>query len=232
MGSKNKIFFLIAFIIFAVASLLLVNNKLYNYAIITSVCAVVFLLILLINLFNNRTPEDSYNTFIRDSLKTFDAVLVNTDELPNIDDRSLVVISNFEDLIDAQIEIRKPIYYKRNDRSAIFILLDDKQACVCVVKVTPKEKSEFDDYLNEQKRKKEAFNKALLADIENTTIVKLDNNKSYKITPLNSNKNKKELKNKHDIVHSIEGLPKLKDTIDISKTQIFKNLNDRKTSTM
>ena len=228
MNSKKNICFLILFIIFGVLSFILYSYKLYNYAIITCACFAVFLLLFVINLFSNKSPEDTYNSFIRSALKTFDAVLVNTDDLPNIDDRSLVVVSNFEDLIDAQIEIRKPIYYKREDRSAIFILLDDKQACVCIVKVNDNEKSVFDSYLDEQKKSKDAFNKALLSDIENTTIVKLDNNKSYKITPLDKNNNKKEVKNSEDIINSLEGLPKLKDTMDISKTQLFKNLNSRK----
>ena len=228
MNSKKILLFMLLFVLCGIVSCLLIIKQLYSYAIITSVCALVFLFIAVIKMFNNRTPEDRYNSFIRDALKTFDAILVNTDDLPNIDDRSLVIVNNFEDLIDAQIEIRKPIYYKRNDRSAIFILLDDKQACVCVVKVNEDEKSEYDDYVEEQRNKKEQFNKALLADIENTTIVRLDNNKSYKITPLNKNKDKKELKNNNDIIDSIDGLPKLRDTMDISKTQVFKELNSRR----
>ena len=159
-------------------------------------------------------------------MKTFDAILVKTDELPEIDGRSIVLVPDFEDLVDAQIEIRKPIYYKKDVRSSIYVLLDDKQACITLLKVDKNENSIFDIYIQEQKNKKNKFDQNILTGIENTTVVKLDNNKSYKVSPIRDEE-VKQVKDTKEIKKSLENLPKLKDTIDLSKTQVFKELNRR-----
>jgi len=224
MLNKKTLFVLIT-VVCLLLTALFITKDMITFAIVTGTITVIFLFLFITELFANRSPEERYNTFLKDIMKSFDAVLVKTDDLPNIDSRSLVTVTNFEDLIDAQIEIRKPIYYKRADRSIIFILLDDKQACVCLVKVSDDEQSEFDKYIEEQKNKKAAFDESLFADIENTTIVRLDNNKSYKISPIRSGN--KKLKNKREVKNVLDGLPKLKDTMDLSKTDVFRELNRR-----
>lgn len=224
-GPKN-IILIVLLILGGVISFFLVQKEMITYAIITGTLSVIILLLLVSSLFNNRTPEETFNSFMRDILKTFDAVLINSADDIETDGRSLIKISNFEDLVDAQVEIRKPICYKRDDRSTLFVLLDEKTAYYCIVRVDDKEESPFDKWVKDQQKKKLNFDKSVLTDIENTTIVKIDNNKSYKISPVKNNK-KKEVKEMKKVTESLDGLPKLKDTMDISKTQLFKDLNKR-----
>ena len=225
-GTKNIILIVLLLVGIAI-SFFLIKKEMITYAIITGTLSVIILLLLATSLFNNRTPEESFTNFMRDILKTFDAVLINSADDIETDGRSLLKVSNFEDLIDAQVEIRKPICYKRDDRSTLFVLLDEKTAYYCIVKVDEKEESPFDKWIKEQQKKKINFDKSLLADIENTTVVKIDNNKSYKISPIKDNNAKKEVKEIKKVTKSLDGLPKLKDTMDISKTQLFKDLNKR-----
>jgi hypothetical protein len=224
-GTKN-IILIILLILGVLISFFLIKKDMLTYAIITGTLSIIILLLLVSSLFNNRTPEETFNSFMRDVLKTFDAVLINSADDIETDGRSLIKISNFEDLVDAQVEIRKPICYKRDDRSTLFVLLDEKTAYYCILRVDEKEESPFDKWLKDQQKKKLNFDKSLLTDIENTTIVKIDNNKSYKISPVRNNK-KKEVKEMKKVTESLDGLPKLKDTMDISKTQLFKDLNKR-----
>ena len=58
-------------------------------------------------------------------------------------------------------------------------------------------------------------------DIENTTIVRLDNNKSYRIIPIRDDK-KKVIKDHKELEKTLLELPKLKDTIELSNTQKYK----------
>ncbi len=224
--SKKNIICLIISIVLAIVSFYLYSKELYQYMIITAPLLFIAVFFAFKGVGGNKTPEDSYNNFLKEIMKTYDAVLVDVVDLPNVDGRSLVKVSNFDDLIDAQIEIRKPIYFKRDDRSALFILLDDKQVIAFILKVSDNEKSQFDNWLVEQEKAKEKFDAGILADIENTTIVKLDNNKSYRISPIRENY-KKTIKNTKDIEDTLSSLPKLKDTMEVSKTQMFKNLNKR-----
>ena len=230
-NSFNKILLLVLLIVGVVASFILINKKMVEYAFITGTISVILLFLLLGGMVGNRTPEDKYNKFLKDVLRTFDAVLINSDEIPELDGRTMVKVANFEDLIDAQVEIRKPVCYKRDDRSTLFALLDDKQLYYYILRVEENEESPFDDWVKDQKKKKVNFDKNLLSDIENTTIVKLDNNKSYRISPVTKDESKhekkKEIKNVKKVTKELDGLPKLKDTMELSKTQLFKDMNKR-----
>ena len=225
-NSFNKLALGVMLVIGIVASFVLISKNMITYAIITGTISVVLALLLLSNLFHNRTPEDTYNKYLKDILKTFDAVLINSDNIPSTDGRSIIKVKDFEDLIDAQVEIRKPICYQRDARSSLFVLLDDKQAFYYILKVDDKEESPFDKWLKDEEKAKLDFDKSLLKDIENTTIIKIDNNKSYKVSPIREEA-KKEIKNVRKVTKAIESMPKLRDTVELSKTQLFKDLNKR-----
>lgn len=224
--NKKNIICLILFVLLAGLGYYLYSKSFYSYLIIDVPLALVLLFFSFKGVGGKKTPEDSYNNFLKEIMKTYDAVLIDVVEIPSVDGRSIVKVSNFEDLIDAQIEIRKPIYYKRDDRSTLFVLLDDKQVCVFILKVNDNEKSQFDKWLTDLEMEKVKFDESILSDIENTTIVKLDNNKSYRITPIKDN-SKQLIKNSKELEKTLSELPKLKDTVELSKTQMFKSLNKR-----
>jgi hypothetical protein len=223
---KRNIICLILFFLLLFGALYLYNQKLYTYLIIVVPILFILLFFSIKGIRTKYSPEDEYNMFLKEILKTYDAVLINVVEMPSVDGRSIVKVSNFEDLIDAQIEIRKPIYYKRDDRSTIFVLLDDKQVCINILKVDEEENTQFDRWLADLEKGKNKFDESILAGIENTTIVRLDNNKSYRVIPIKDN-DKKTIKDSKELEKTLADLPKLKDTIELSNTQFFKDINKR-----
>ena len=223
---KRNIICLILFFLLLFGVLYLYNQKLYTYLIIVVPILFILLFFSIKGIRTKYSPEDEYNIFLKEILKTYDAVLINVVEMPSVDGRSIVKVSNFEDLIDAQIEIRKPIYYKRDDRSTIFVLLDDKQVCINILKVDEEENTQFDRWLADLEKEKNKFDESILAGIENTTIVRLDNNKSYRVIPIKDN-DKKIIKDSKELEKTLADLPKLKDTIELSNTQFFKDINKR-----
>ena len=223
---KRNIICLILFFLLLFGVLYLYNQKLYTYLIIVVPILFILLFFSIKGIRTKYSPEDEYNIFLKEILKTYDAVLINVVEMPSVDGRSIVKVSNFEDLIDAQIEIRKPIYYKRDDRSTIFVLLDDKQVCINILKVDEEENTQFDRWLADLEKEKNKFDESILAGIENTTIVRLDNNKSYRVIPIKDN-DKKAIKDSKELEKTLADLPKLKDTIELSNTQFFKDINKR-----
>lgn len=223
---KRNIICLILFFLLLFGALYLYNQKLYTYLIIVVPILFILLFFSIKGIRTKCSPEDEYNIFLKEILKTYDAVLINVVEMPSVDGRSIVKVSNFEDLIDAQIEIRKPIYYKRDDRSTIFVLLDDKQVCINILKVDEEENTQFDRWLADLEKEKNKFDESILAGIENTTIVRLDNNKSYRVIPIKDN-DKKTIKDSRELEKTLADLPKLKDTIELSNTQFFKDINKR-----
>ena len=213
--NKKSLIGLVLFILLGLISYFLYVNNLYKYMIVTIPLAFVSLFFFIKGLNFNKSPEDEYNSFLKKIMNTYDAVLVDVVDLPSIGD-----------LIDAQIEVRKPIYYKREDRSVLFVLVDDTQACILLLKVDDSEETGFDNWLKEQRNKTKNDGESVFDGIENTTVVKLSNNKSYRISPLKDN-GKGTIKDSKLLGQTLANLPKLKDMDDISKTQMFKSLNRR-----
>ena len=59
-------------------------------------------------------------------LSTYDSIIVNIKELPNLEGYNVIKVESFNELIDAHSEIRKPInYYKEKDLSAFFLISDN-----------------------------------------------------------------------------------------------------------
>ncbi|MBO5183841.1 MAG: hypothetical protein J6B64_05575 [Bacilli bacterium] len=84
----------------------------------------------------NKLLKD-YNKKTKKILKKYDAVLVKTKNIPRLYDKNIMVVSTIEDMINAQMEIRKPVYYFVNENSHSFFLLDGEEALVYIVKNDP-----------------------------------------------------------------------------------------------
>ena len=176
-----------------VATWILYKCILYGYCILSITLGIVFLLLGISNLLKNQSPEKKYNTEIKDILKTFDSVLVKSSEIPNLDNRNIIEVESIDDLVDAQLEIRKPICYLKQTESCSFVLLDDKEAYIYVAKMNENILSPIEIVIKESKIKsknREEMDSEMLRDIEKTTIVKLSNKKSYKISPVRKKENK------------------------------------------
>ncbi len=158
-----------------------------GYAILALAIGVVFLAAGVFSLFNHRTPAKRYESEIRSILNTYDSILVKSNGVPNIEGRNIIVVESIDDLIDAQLEIRKPICYVKQTESCSFVLLDEKEAYIYVEKLTDDVLSPVEIAVQEAKIKqksKEEMDSEMLRDIEKTTVVKLSNKRSYKVSPI------------------------------------------------
>lgn len=112
-----------------------------NYIIL--VFGIIFLIIYLylgikvIKLFiRSIKNRNKYEEFIRKIFSNYDQIIVNVSKLPNLNGIDVMDVSSFEELVDAQLEIHKPIVFSEisTRRSAVFILIDDKQAYRYIVR--------------------------------------------------------------------------------------------------
>ena len=167
--------------------LLLFKNKVIDYAILLFVISFICFIIGILSLRKSTNPDDIYDKRVKSIINTYDSVLVKSSSVPNFEDRNIVTLSNIDDLIDAQLELRKPICYLKQTESCSFVLLDDKDAYVYIMKINDNVTSPVEIELKAvevRRRKKEDMDSEILKDIEKTTIVKLSNMKSYKISPI------------------------------------------------
>lgn len=71
--------------------------------------------------------RNKYEEFIRKIFSNYDQIIVTSSKLPNLDDIDILDVPSFEDLVDAQMEVHKPIVFNEVNRNkkAVFVLVDN-----------------------------------------------------------------------------------------------------------
>lgn len=172
--------------IFVFATIILLSTKFASYAILTATVAVILVSYTIIYYNDTKDHYTMYKNKLRKLINTYDSVLVKSEKLPDMEKHNVIRVASMEDLVYAQMVIKKPIYFYEDERSCSFILIDNPEVCVYILKADPESICSTEIIIEEirkQPEQKVDFDHAILADIENTTIIKLDNKKTYKVSP-------------------------------------------------
>lgn len=80
--------------------------------------------------------KNKYEAFIVKIFDNYDQIIVISDKLPNLDGVDVLDVNDFDDLIDAQLEVHKPIIFSEisKNKKAVFVLVDDKHGYRYTVK--------------------------------------------------------------------------------------------------
>lgn len=109
-------------------------KKVYSMlvAVILWVLVIVFSALLFVTYNRNVKKQGNYIRRLRKILSTYDSIIVNVKELPRIEGLSVVKVVSFEELVDAQNEVRLPINFKEDkvNKVAKFILVRNNLAWV------------------------------------------------------------------------------------------------------
>ena len=194
MSKKSKLIILDMFILGVIVfGVYLIKNNYINYALIVFAIAVSFIIQELTYRFTGDTKEEKYETKLKKILKTYDSVLAETRKVPVIDSEKVILVNSLDDLIDAQLELRKMIYYFKQSDNCSFVLFDQSQANIFILKSNEEVISPLEIEINNNKIKNKNKNKndideETLNEIDKTTIIKLPNDKAYKISPVRKQK--------------------------------------------
>ncbi len=173
------------FVISTIVFVLFIIKKIYTYAIILGTLTFILLVLLLIVLLSSNDPQKKYQKQLNKIIKTYGTILVKSKSAPSVDDRNIIRVETFEDLMNAQLEIRKPIYYVVEEHCCSFILFADKDACIFILKQDENFISRLEEELNKEKTKKTKKDEySMLNDLEKTSVIVLDNLKSFKVSPI------------------------------------------------
>lgn len=106
-------------------------KELITYAIVTGTFGfIVSILIIFLLFFYHEGTEENYQRELKQILKVYDAILVESENLPRLTEKNVIHITSMKELVDAQLEIRKPIYYKILPNTCTFVLLDQDEALI------------------------------------------------------------------------------------------------------
>ena len=185
--SMKGIILIVLAIGFSIAGVYLMNTNLKGYSIFSVSVALVLLFMGVTYIIDNSSPERIYSSNIKEILNTFDSVLVKSNNLPSLEGRNIIILESIDDLVDAQLEIRKPICYLKQNESCSFMLFDEKEIYICIEKLNDEVVSPVEIELENIKTKvknSDEIDSSMIRDIDKTTIVKLSNKKSYKVSPI------------------------------------------------
>lgn len=110
------------------------HEKLYMKVIVILlwILAIFTTVVLIIVVSFNRKKISYYERILRKILITHDSIIVNVEKLPSLSGKSIVDVTSFDELLDAQGEVRLPINFKEDKKKHIskFVLVHDDLAWV------------------------------------------------------------------------------------------------------
>lgn len=189
MQKKNKLYAILLvtlIIVLGLISICLYIGKIYDYILIPIILLIINIILLISYLRNTKSKESMYNSNLKRIIKTYDSILVKTKDIPDFNNKEIVRIDYFEDLVSAQEEVKKPIFYIVHEESTSFILIDDNIICTYFLKLNENKKNIVEDAIETAKIKDIYKNadESIFDDIDNTTIIKFSNNRSYRVSPI------------------------------------------------
>lgn len=100
------------------------------------VLAIFTMIVLVIIYRNNMNKLTYYERLLKKILITYDSIIVNVEKLPSLSGLSIVEVTDFEELVDAQNEVRLPINFKedKKKKTAKFVLVRNNLAWVYTLK--------------------------------------------------------------------------------------------------
>lgn len=195
-------------VLFITLSIMLLTTHYQTYAILTFTVSIV--LITYTILYYNETKDiySIYKNELKRIQNTYDSILVKSNTLPELKNHNIIKVASMEDLVYAQMLIKKPIYFYEEEKNCSFVLIDDKEICVYILKANEEIACTTDAVINEIRAKIQQEEKdidhSILDDIENTTIIKLDNHKTYKVSPIKPKNTMKDATQVLDIVNEVK----------------------------
>ncbi len=222
MDNKKSIVIgsIIALVILTIVLIITFTTELYGFFVV--LLALFIILLISLGLYIKEKP-DEYSIFQKEKkriLKTYSSAIIEVENLPNIAGKNIIKVKSMDDLVDAQLELREPIYYKNDNDSCFFLLLHYNEACIYILRLNPDVISPTEQSLRFiQKEDAKLLNyESLLDNIENTLVLKLDELRSVKISPVRNRK-------KVEVIDSRAIKEKIKENKDYKENTLIGELS-------
>ena len=78
--------------------------------------------------------NNKYDRKVKKILKTYNSILVKCRNIPISPDKNIILVDDMDSMINTQIETRKPILYIKELYSTSFMILDQEEVYVYIIK--------------------------------------------------------------------------------------------------
>ena len=147
--TKIEKYITIAFIttILFLLSILLYNNDLINYSIIFMTLTVISFFYLIHTVLKKDDELSKYKYQLKKILNTYDSIIIHVNKNVDFLSSNIIFVKSFKDLFVAYLELNKLIMYFKEDESSIFLLQNNNELYVYVLKINENINSNYENYL-------------------------------------------------------------------------------------
>ena len=187
MNSNNKkIYIGLLTILFMLVSFILLFNDLINYFIVSLIITIMLFSYLVYITFKKNDEDSIYKREIKRIFRTYDSILVYSDNNYKLNDQEIVIVNKLEDIVKVSEALNLPILVINEKDSCIFICEEGICNLIYIKKKNNSIVSKYEEKINKRIKdnKSSTDSKQILKDIEKTTLIKLKNNKTYKVSPV------------------------------------------------
>ena len=180
MNNTNKIVIL-GFLILGVffLSFICFLNDNVNYAIVLITILFLLLIYFVYLIVRKNDAESIYIRKIKRILKVYNSDIVYLENDYNFTDLDVLKVKDFKDIIKAYEQLNNPIMFLSEEKTSVFLIKTDNELLYYVFYKNNGDQSPFEEKINNYLQ---LINEnKLTKDIDKDTIVKLNNNKIYKI---------------------------------------------------
>lgn len=185
---KKVILALIIIVLFSISLIMFFNDMMDFFVIIIS-CTFVLTVYLCLDIFKKeKNKNDTYERDLKKLLKTYDSILVYADNY-DITEDSVIYVKNIDELARFCEEMKKTIIFVQEDEACSFILKNDEDLLVYLMKKDKNSKSKIENKIKKMKENViDLRDENILDDLEKTTVIRFKDNKIYKVSPIRSQK--------------------------------------------
>lgn len=133
--NKESIILMIIFILLLIVSALLSLTVYRKYVFVSMIGSIIDILFMYKSLNKKKSNIEEYKELIEYINKTYSALLVSVNQIPEMYNKDIIYVNTFEDLLNVQGEVDKPIFYKSYGREIIYFVIDNNLFCYTIIKL-------------------------------------------------------------------------------------------------
>ena len=103
---------------------------------------------LVYGVFSNKNEKEIFYNTVNRIVKNYSALLVES-SIPSFVGKDIIYVKNIDNLANAAIQLRKPIYFIKDKESCAFIVIDDVTTLVTILKVNNSSDNRVENIINE-----------------------------------------------------------------------------------
>ena len=119
-----------------------------HFAIICIGVFAILLGMLIYSVATTKNEKEIFFTSVNRIEKAYSGILVES-SIPNLKDKDIIYVKDIENLVNAAIQMKKPVFFVKDIESCAYIVLDNNNALVNIFKVNKKSDNRVENLINE-----------------------------------------------------------------------------------